>query len=148
MPGLQREISVIIWIVTFQLASRGADYASGNPKTDAGVFSTSDSAPALMWGITCLVVAAAVTAGMVLKAPRVVRGAACVAACVYLSFAVLVFDDAIRDGLDDWRFCTGYLSVAAVWGVLAWILTMHIAVMDNRGGSDGDTRAARAARND
>ena len=85
MPGLNRSINVIIWLVTFQLASRGADYLSGNPKPGAGVFSTSDSTPAMMWGVACLVVAAAVTIGMVLKAPRVVCGLACVAACVYLS---------------------------------------------------------------
>lgn len=145
---LPREFRAIIWIVTFQLASRGADYISGNPKPDAGVFSTSDYTPALLWGITCLAVAAIVTVGMMLKRARVVRAGACIAASVYLSFAVLVFDDAIRDGLDDWRFCTGYLCAMGIWGVVAWVLTMHIAVVDSREESDGDTRTPGTARND
>lgn len=148
MPGLNKSINVIIWLITFQLASRGADYLSGNPKPGAGVFSTSDTTPALMWGVTCLVVAAAVTVGMVLKAPRVVCGVACVAVCVYLSFAVLVFDDAIRDGLDDWRFFTSYMTAAGVWGVVAYELFMHIAVMESREGDNGNRRTVGAAGND
>lgn len=138
MPGIPRELTAITVIVALQLALRGADYVTGNPKGGKGVFEVPDPSPPFVWGATCLVVAAVVAVGLIRRNSRVVRNAAVVAASVYGAFAIMVFDDAVRDGLDDWRFCTSYLTGAAVWGVIAYAQTMHIAVVASREGDSGD----------
>lgn len=147
MDGVSKKDAAIIGILTFQLASRGADYVSGNPKTGMGAFEVSEYTPAMVWGITCLIVAALVTASLVAQAPRVLRVGAIIAMCVYLAFSVLAVNDAVRGGLDDWRFFTGYLAAAAMWGVMAGSLTIRIAIMDSREGDGGVERPNRAARN-
>lgn len=139
LDGVTKEVNLLLWIVTFQLASRGADYFTGNPRPGVGAFEIGTYTPALVWGVTCLVTAAVVLVGLVVKSHRVTRNGAVLAMCVYLAFSVMVVDDVFRDGFDDWRFLTSYLAGAATWGVLAGSLTMNIAVLDNRkGGASGD----------
>lgn len=147
-PAVSKEAIAVIAILTFQLASRGADYLSGNPKPGVGAIETSDYTPAMVWGICCVIVAGVVAVGLATKSLRTVRDGACLAICIYLSFAVLVVDDAFRDGLDDWRFCTGYLAAAGLWGVMAWYVTMRMAVAASREGEHEHRRDGGATRDD
>lgn len=149
LDGVTKEVNILLWIVTFQLASRGADYFTGNPRPGIGAFEIGAYTPAFVWGVTCLATAAVVLVGLFVKSRRVTRDGAVLAMCVYLAFSVVVVDDVFRDGFDDWRILTGYLAAAATWGVLAGSLTLSMAVADNRkGGADGDRRSCRTARND
>lgn len=147
MRAVSKKDTIITSIFAFQLASRGADYICGNPKPGMGAFELGEYTPAMVWGITCLIVAALVTAALVAQAPRVLRVGQIIAMCVYLAFSVLVVDDVVRGGLDDWRFFTGYLAAAAMWGVMAGSLTIRIAIMDSREGDGGVERPNRATRN-
>lgn len=147
LNGVHKEVNLIIIIATVQLVSRGADYLTGNPNPGVGAFEIGNYTPALVWGLTCLSVAAIITIGLLLKSHRTVRNGAAIAMCVYLAFAVVVCDAVFKDGLDDWRFFTGYIIGAATWLVLAGSLTMSIAVIENREGDYEHKRFSRNARN-
>lgn len=130
---MTRTLQLIIGALAFQLLSRGLDYVLGNPRQGAGAFRISDASPTLVWGAACIIAALIVTIGLLRQCPRVVRAGAIFAAAIYGAFAVMVFDDVYVQGpVDDWRFFTGYLATAFMWAVIAWSLTIRIAVIKNR----------------
>ena len=54
-------------------------------------------------------------------------------AAIYIAFALMVVDNVYADDtIDDWRYLTLYLSAAFIWGVIAWALTVRMAVAKNR----------------
>ena len=130
---MTRTLQLLIGALTFQLFSRGLDYALGNPQQGVGAFRISEASPSLVWGTACIIAALIVAAGLLRQCPRVVRAGAILAAAIYGAFAVMVFDDVYVQGpIDDWRFFTGYLATAFMWAVIAWSLTIRIAVIKNR----------------
>ncbi|MDY5784674.1 hypothetical protein [Corynebacterium sp.] len=133
---MQRELhlafTIITWLLTFQIASRGLDYLTGNPRPGVGAFEVGWATPAASWGAGCLVAAAVVVVGALVRSTRVVRAGAVLAMSLYLAFAVMVSADVLRSPLDDWRFFTSYLVIAGTWGTIAWVLTTRIAVEQHR----------------
>ncbi|OHO71197.1 hypothetical protein HMPREF2692_01395 [Corynebacterium sp. HMSC036D03] len=130
---MTRTLQLLIGALTFQLFSRGLDYVLGNPQQGVGAFRISEASPSLVWGAACIIAALIVAAGLLRQCPRVVRAGAILAAAIYGAFAVMVFDDVYVQGpIDDWRFFTGYLATAFMWAVIAWSLTIRIAVIKNR----------------
>lgn len=133
LDGVAKEVNLLLFIVTFQLVSRGTDYLSGDARPGTGAFEIDDYTPAMVWGITCLFVATVVALGMAFRNHRVVRDGAVLAMCVYLAFSVVVVDETLFGG-DDWRFLTGYMAAAATWAVIAGSVTVSMAVEENRKG--------------
>ncbi|MCK6161544.1 hypothetical protein [Corynebacterium simulans] len=130
---MTRALQCIIGALTFQLFSRGLDYILGNPKQGAGAFHVQDVSPPIVWGGACIIAALIVAVGLLKQCPRIVRAGAVLAAAIYGAFAVMVFDDVYMQGpVDDWRFFTGYIATAFMWAVIAWSLTIRIAVIKNR----------------
>ncbi|MFS0140306.1 hypothetical protein ACL1FJ_00760 [Corynebacterium striatum] len=119
------------------------DYILGNPKQGVGAFQVRDVSPPIVWGAACIIAAIIVTIGLLKQFPRIVRAGAIFAAAIYGAFAVMVFDDVYAQGpIDDWRFFTGYIATAFMWAVIAWSLTIRIAVIKNREvtrGTNGDS---------
>ncbi|HFG8761699.1 hypothetical protein ACL1HT_00610 [Corynebacterium striatum] len=119
------------------------DYILGNPNQGVGAFRVRDVTPPVVWGAACIIAALIVAIGLLKQCPRIVRAGAVLAAAIYGAFAVMVFDDVYMQGpVDDWRFFTGYISAAFMWAVIAWSLTIRIAVIKHRKGKDGDHRSA------
>lgn len=140
---MTRTLQCIIGALAFQLLSRGLDYLFGNPRPGAGAFQVWDVSPPIVWGAACIIAALIVTIGLLKQCPRIVRAGAILAAAIYGAFAVMVFDDVYVQGpVDDWRFFTAYISAAFMWAVIAWSLTIRIAVIKNREvprGTNGDS---------
>lgn len=123
---------VVAWR-DWQMLSRGLDYLLGNPAPGTGVFHVTDSTPPIVWGSACVVTSVAVAVGLAFGRVAVLRNAAAVACCIYLAFAVVVFDDvALKYPIDDWRFLTDYVTAAGVWGAIAWLMTIQLAVVRKR----------------
>ncbi|MFS0063619.1 hypothetical protein ACL1G0_06720 [Corynebacterium striatum] len=140
---MTRTLQCIIGALAFQMLSRGMDYILGNPKQGVGAFQVRDVSPPIVWGAACIIAALIVTIGLLKQCPRIVRAGAIFAAAIYGAFAVMVFDDVYAQGpVDDWRFFTGYIATAFMWAVIAWSLTIRIAVIKNREvtrGTNGDS---------
>lgn len=140
---MTRTLQCIIGALTFQMLSRGLDYILGNPNQGVGAFRVRDVTPPVVWGAACIIAALIVAIGLLKQCPRIVRAGAVLAAAIYGAFAVMVFDDVYMQGpVDDWRFFTGYIATAFMWAVIAWSLTIRIAVIKHRKGKDGDHRSA------
>lgn len=130
---MTRSLRLVIAALTFQMASRGLDYVTGDTHSGVGVFEIDGLGPAFAWGVACLVAAAVIAAGLVSSSNRVVRGGALLTTAIYLAFALMVVDDVFKDGsLDDWRYLTLYLTTAFIWAVIAWALTVRMAVTKHR----------------
>lgn len=134
---MTRTLRLITALLTLQLFSRGLDYASGNPHAGNGVFQVESLDPPIVWGTVCIIAAAATTIGLVKNWTRVIRDGAIVTAAIYLVFSLMVLDDINLHPMDDWRFFTGYLTTAGIWAVIAFALTIRMAVVANRKGNDG-----------
>lgn len=134
---MTRTLRLITALLTLQLFARGLDYASGNPHAGNGVFQVESLDPPIVWGTVCIIAAAATTIGLVKDWTRVIRDAAIVTAAIYIVFSLMVLDDINLHPLDDWRFFTGYLTTAGIWAVIAFTLTIRMAVVANRKGNDG-----------
>lgn len=130
---MTRTLRLIIAALTFQMASRGLDYIMGNTHSGVGVFELDGLGAAFAWGVACLVAAIIITVGLIGKSDQVVRAGALLATAIYLAFALMVTDDVFKDGtFDDWRYLTLYLSAAFIWVVIAWALTVRLAVAQHR----------------
>lgn len=134
---MTRTLRLITALLTFQLFARGLDYATGNPHPGTGVFQVESLDPPIVWGVVCILAALAIAVGLAINRNRVIRDGAIVAASVYLIFAFMVIDDINVRPLDDWRFFTSYLTAAGVWAVVAFSLTIRMAVVANRKENDG-----------
>lgn len=130
---MTRTLKLIIAALAFQMASRGLDYLLGDPRSGTGVFELDSIGPAFAWGIACVIAALIVAAGLVTRRDNIVRAGALLASSIYIAFALMVMDNVYVDGtFDDWRYLTLYLSIAFIWGVIAWALTVRMAVTKNR----------------
>ena len=134
---MTRTLKVITALLTFQLFARGLDYATGNPHTGNGVFQVESLDPPIVWGTVCIIAALANAIGLAKNRNRVIRDGAVVTSAIYLVFSLMVLDDIHLHPLDDWRFFTGYLTTAGMWATIAFTLTIRMAVVENRKGSDG-----------
>ncbi|APT92683.1 hypothetical protein CPHO_07005 [Corynebacterium phocae] len=140
---MSRALHAVIFIMAIQLGSRGLDYLLGNPATVISAFPVNGNGSVKIWGACCLTISLVVLVGIMARAPHLVRSGAVFAMALYLAFAVLAFDDVFLTGVvDDWRFFTLYLSTAALWAVIAWSLTIHLAVIRGReaDGTGNDSR--------
>ena len=136
---MTRTLRLIIAALTFQMASRGLDYILGNTHSGVGVFQTDGFGATFAWGATCLVAAIIITVGLIGKSDQVVRAGALLSTAIYLAFALMVTDDVFKDGsFDDWRYLTLYLSAAFIWAVIAWALTIRMAVSQHREETSAD----------
>lgn len=136
---MTRTLQLLTAALTFQLFSRGMDYALGNPRAGVGAFRLADASPSLVWGIACVTAALIVATGLAARRDHVVRAGAVIAAAIYTAFAIMVFGGAFAHGaIDDWRFFTAYVAAAFMWAVIAWALTIRMAVIAHREGRDGD----------
>ena len=130
---MTRTLRLMITAMAFQMASRGLDYLFGNANRGVGVFEIDTIGPAFAWGFACVISALVIAAGLVAKRDNIVRSGALLSAAIYLAFALMVVDNVWLDGaIDDWRYLTLYLSVAFMWGVVAWSLTIRMAVTKSR----------------
>lgn len=130
---MTRTLRLIIAALTFQMASRGTDYIMGDTHSGVGVFKVDGFGATFAWGVACLAAAIIITVGLIGKSDQVVRGGALLATAIYLAFALMVVDDVFKDGsVDDWRYLTLYLSAAFIWAVIAWALTVRMAVTQHR----------------
>lgn len=130
---MTRTLKLIIAALAFQMASRGLDYLLGNTRPGAGIFELDSIGPAFAWGLACIVAALSITVGLVAKWDRIVRSGALLSAAIYIAFAFMVVDKVyMEETIDDWRYLTLYLSAAFIWGVIAWSLTIRMAVAKNR----------------
>lgn len=134
---MTRTLRLITALLTIQLFSRGLDYATGNPHAGNGVFQVESLDPPIVWGTVCILAAAATAIGLVKNWNRVIRDGAIVTASIYLIFSLMVLDDIHLHPLDDWRFFSGYLTTAGIWATIAFTLTIRMAVVENRKGSNG-----------
>lgn len=130
---MTRTLKLIIAALAFQMASRGLDYLLGDARSGTGVFELDSIGPAFAWGLACVVAAVIVAAGLVTRRDNIVRSGALLASSIYIAFALMVIDNVYVDGVfDDWRYLTLYLSISFIWGVIAWALTVRMAVTKNR----------------
>ena len=134
---MTRTLRLITALLTLQLFSRGLDYVTGNPHAGTGVFQVESLDPPIVWGAVCIIAALANAIGLAKNYHRIIRDGAIVTAAIYLIFALMVIDDVNIRPLDDWRFFTGYLITAGIWATIAYALTIRMAVVDSRKGSDG-----------
>lgn len=136
---MTRTLRLIIAALVFQMASRGTDYVLGDTHSGVGVFEIDGLGPAFAWGVACLVAAAIITAGLISNSDHVVRAGALLTTAIYLAFALMVVDDVFKDGsFDDWRYLTLYLTTAFIWAVIAWALTIRMAVTQHREETSAD----------
>lgn len=130
---MTRTLRLIIAALAFQEASRGLDYLFGDSRPGTGVFEIDSIGPAFAWGLACVIAALVITAGLVARRDNIVRSGAMLSAAIYIAFALMVVDNVYMDDtIDDWRYLTLYLSAAFIWGVIAWALTVRMAVDRNR----------------
>ena len=130
---MTRTLRLIIAALAFQMASRGLDYLFGDPRPGTGVFEIDSIGPAFAWGLACILAAAITATGLIIGRDQVVRAGAMLSAAIYVAFALMVVDDVyLDDTVDDWRYLTLYLSATFIWGVIAWALTVRMAVAENR----------------
>ena len=134
---MTRTLRLITALLTLQLFARGLDYVTGNPHAGNGVFQVESLDPPIVWGAVCILVSLANAIGLAKNWNRVIRDGAIVTAAIYFVFSLMVLDDINLHPLDDWRFFTGYLTTAGIWAVIALALTIRMAVVANRKGSDG-----------
>lgn len=134
---MTRTLRIITALLTFQLFARGLDYATGNPNQGVGVFQVESLDPPFVWGVVCILAALTNAVGLAKNCNRVIRDGAIVTAAIYLVFAAMVLEDIRLHPLDDWRFFTSYLTFAGVWATIAVALTIRMAVVENREGSNG-----------
>lgn len=134
---MTRTLRLITALLTMQLFFRGLDYVTGNPQPGTGVFQVESLNPPVVWGAVCIIAALANAIGLAKNWHQVIRDGAIVTASIYLIFASMVIDDIHIRPLDDWRFFTGYLITAGIWATIAYALTIRMAVVENRKGSDG-----------
>lgn len=130
---MTRTLRLIIAALAFQEASRGLDYLFGDTRSGTGSFEVDSIGPAFTWGGACVIAAVIIAVGLIARRDTIVRGGALLSAAIYAAFALMVVDNVYVDGtVDDWRYLTLYLSAAFVWGVIAWSLTIRMAVAKNR----------------
>ena len=134
---MTRTLRIITALLTFQLFSRGLDYATGNPQQGVGAFQVESLSPPMVWGAVCIAAALMVAVGLTIGRDRVTRDGAVLTSAVYLIFAVMVIEDISVEPLDDWRFFTSYLCSSGVWATIAFALTVRMAVVANRKEHDG-----------
>lgn len=134
---MTRTLRIITALLTFQLFARGLDYATGNPNQGVGVFQVESLDPPFVWGVVCILAALANAVGLARNRNRVIRDGAIVTSAIYLIFALMVINDIHLHPLDDWRFFTSYITFAGVWATIAVALTIRMAVVENRKGSNG-----------
>lgn len=134
---MTRTLKIITALLTFQLFSRGLDYTTGNPHSGTGIFQVESLDPPMVWGAVCILAALANAVGLARNCNRVIRDGAIVTSAIYLVFSAMVIEDIRLHPLDDWRFFTSYLTFAGVWATIAVTLTIRMAVVENRKGSDG-----------
>lgn len=136
---MTRTLRLIIAALAFQMASRGVDYLLGDTRSGTGVFEIDSIGPAFAWGGACVIAAVIIAVGLIMGRDTIVRGGALLSAAIYIAFALMVVDDVYLDEtIDDWRYLTLYLSAAFIWGVIAWSLTVRMAVAKNRKENSGD----------
>lgn len=136
---MTRALRLIVAALAFQMLSRGLDYLFGDARPGTGVFEVDNIGPTFAWGVACIFAAVMVAAGLTTRRDQVVRVGALLSAAIYVAFALMVVDNVYTDGVvDDWRYLTLYLSAAFIWGVVAWTLTIHMAVVGNRKETSGN----------
>lgn len=136
---MTRTLRLIIAALAFQMASRGLDYLFGDTRPGAGVFEIDSIGPVFAWGWACVSAAVIIAVGLIMGRDMIVRGGALLSVAVYIAFALMVVDRVYADGtVDDWRYLTLYLSAAFIWGVIAWALTIRMAVADSRKENSAD----------
>lgn len=136
---MTRTLRLIIAALAFQMASRGLDYLFGDTRSGTGIFEIDSSDLAFAWGWACVIDAVIIAVGLIMGRNIIVRGGALLSAAIYLSFTLMVMDSVYADGtVDDWRYLTLYLSAAFIWGVIAWSLTIRMAVAKSREENSAD----------
>lgn len=136
---MTRTLRLVIAALAFQMASRGFDYLLGDTRSGTGVFEIDSIGPAFAWGGACVMAAMIIAVGLIMGRDAIVRGGALLSAAIYAAFALMVVDNVYVDGtVDDWRYLTLYLSAAFVWGVIAWSLTIRMAVAKSREENSAD----------
>ena len=136
---MTRTMQLLLLVGALQLVARGTDLlfspVSGVIAQDLG------GAQGAVWGITCLIAAAVVLVGLLLRSPVVAVQGSLIGFAVYGMFAWFVFDDTILAyPPDDWRILADYAARSAFWLTFAVSISFRHGVhkiLVRKGARDG-----------
>lgn len=136
---MTRTMQLLLLIGALQLVARGTDLLfspeSGVAALDVG------GAQGSVWGMTCLVAAAVVLVGLLIRSPIVAVQGSLIGFAVYGMFAWLVLESTIlTNPPDDWRILADHANNSAFWLVVAVSISFRHGVYQilvRKGAKDG-----------
>lgn len=136
---MTRTMQLLLLIGALQLVARGTDLLfspeSGVAALDVG------GAQGAVWGITCLVAAAVVLVGLLIRSPIVAVQGSLIGFAIYGMFAWLVLESTIlTNPPDDWRILADHANNSAFWLVVAVSISFRHGVYQilvRKGAKDG-----------
>lgn len=136
---MTRTMQLLLLVGALQLVARGTDLLfspeSGVNALDMG------GAQGAVWGITCLIAAAVVLVGLLLRSPVIAVQGSLIGFAVYGMFAWFVLDNTILTyPPDDWRILASHVAFSAFWLTFAVSISFRHGVhniLARKGARDG-----------
>lgn len=119
---MTRTMAAVLAVMSFQMFSRGMDYALGNPQPGTGIFQVTDSTPPLVWGVACVSTSVVAAVAIMLRRIVLLRNASVLAVAIYLGFAVVIFDDVYGADFSQVVLFCAFCVVSALTGGVAYLL--------------------------